>query len=88
MKESKHRGVYKHLKDKNGQWVERDDAFIRHRNKQGVMAGGVSIGFTGYGRMNSRPSHWARATDWTSLGRSPETACAPYQNCLGREVHI
>ena len=54
MKESKHRGVYKHLKDKNGQWVERDDAFIRHRNKQGVMAGGVSIGFTGYGSMHSR----------------------------------
>ena len=54
MKESKSQGLYKHLKDKNGKWVERDDAFIRHRNKQGVMAGGVSIGFTGYGSMNSR----------------------------------
>ena len=54
MKESKSPGVYKHLKDKNGKWVERDDAFIRHRNKQGVMAGGVSIGFTGYGSKNSR----------------------------------
>jgi len=34
--------------------VVRDDAFIRFRNKQGVMAGGVSIGFTGYGSDKSR----------------------------------
>ena len=45
---------YAHLKDKDGQWVVRDDAFIRFRNKQGVMAGGVSIGFTGYGSDKSR----------------------------------
>ena len=54
MKESESPEVYKHLKDKNDNWIERGDAFIRHRNKQGVMAGGVSIGFTGYGSMNSR----------------------------------
>jgi hypothetical protein len=54
MKESESPEVYKHLKDKNDNWIERDDAFIRHRNKQGVMAGGVSIGFTGYGSMKSR----------------------------------
>lgn len=54
MKESKSPEVYQHLKDKKGQWVERDDAFIRHRNKQGVMAGGVGIGFTGYGSMHIR----------------------------------
>ena len=45
---------YAHLKDKDGKWVVRDDAFIRFRNKQGVMAGGVSIGFTGYGSDKSR----------------------------------
>ncbi len=54
MKESESPEVYKHLKDKNDNWIERGDAFIRHRNKQGVMAGGVSIGFTGYGSMKSR----------------------------------
>ena len=54
MKETESPEVYQHLKDKNGNWIERDDAFIRHRNKQGVMAGGVSIGFTGYGSMHSR----------------------------------
>ena len=45
---------YAHLKDSDGNWVVRDDAFIRFRNKQGVMAGGVSIGFTGYGSDKSR----------------------------------
>ena len=45
---------YAHLKDAKGNWVTRKDAFIRFRNKQGVMAGGVSIGFTGYGSMKSR----------------------------------
>lgn len=45
---------YAHLKDKDGKWVVRNDAFIRFRNKQGVMAGGVSIGFTGYGSDKSR----------------------------------
>ena len=46
--------VYKHLIDADGNWVVRDDAFIRFRNKQGVMSGGVSIGFTGYGSMKAR----------------------------------
>ncbi|SVC23366.1 uncharacterized protein METZ01_LOCUS276220, partial [marine metagenome] len=45
---------YAHLKDKEGKWMTRNDAFIRFRNKQGVMAGGVSIGFTGYGSDKSR----------------------------------
>lgn len=45
---------YVHLKTPEGAWVVRDDAFIRFRNKQGVMAGGVSIGFTGYGSDESR----------------------------------
>ena len=54
MQETNTPELYQHLKNKKGQWVEREDAFIRYRNKQGVMAGGVSIGFTGYGSMNSR----------------------------------
>ena len=54
MEQTKTPGLYKHLKDREGKWVERDDAFIRYRNKQGVMAGGVGIGFTGYGSMNNR----------------------------------
>ena len=54
MKNSSDPKRYAHLKDKKGNWVVRDDAFIRFRNKQGVMAGGVSIGFTGYGSDKSR----------------------------------
>jgi hypothetical protein len=54
MKQTKTPGLYDHLKDRNGKWVERDDAFIRYKNKQEVMAGGVNIGFTGYGSMNNR----------------------------------
>ena len=54
MEQTKTPGLYRHLKDKEGEWIEREDAFIRYRNKQGVMAGGVGIGFTGYGSMNNR----------------------------------
>ena len=54
MQETNTPELYQHLKNKKGQWVEREDAFIRYRNKQGVMAGGVGIGFTGYGSMHSR----------------------------------
>mgnify|MGYP001571206642 FL=1 len=54
MQESKTPKMYQHLQNAHGEWTERDDAFIRHRNKQGVMTGGVSIGFTGYGSMHSR----------------------------------
>ena len=54
MKNSTESKRYAHLKNKKGDWVARDDAFIRFRNKQGVMAGGVSIGFTGYGSNKSR----------------------------------
>ena len=54
MEQTKTPALYSHLKDKEGKWIEREDAFIRYRNKQGVMTGGVSIGFTGYGNMNNR----------------------------------
>jgi hypothetical protein len=45
---------YAHLKDAEGHWTVRDDVFVRFRNRQGVMAGGLSIGFTGYGSENNR----------------------------------
>ena len=54
MKNSTEPKRYAHLKDAMGNWVTRNDAFIRFRNKQGVMSGGVSIGFTGYGSMENR----------------------------------
>ena len=47
-------GLYKHLKNSTGDWTVRDDVFVRFRNKQGVMAGGLTIGFTGYGSDKSR----------------------------------
>ena len=47
-------GRYKHLKDSKGHWVIRDDVFVRFRNKQQVMKGGLTIGFTGYGSDKSR----------------------------------
>jgi len=54
MANSKNAAQYKHLKDAKGDWTVRDDVFVRFRNKQGVMAGGLTIGFTGYGSDKSR----------------------------------
>ena len=54
MANSKNDARYKHLKDAKGDWTIRDDVFVRFRNKQGVMAGGLTIGFTGYGSDKSR----------------------------------
>jgi hypothetical protein len=39
---------YKHLKDEKGNWVVRDDVFIRFQTKSKLLKGGLSIGFTGY----------------------------------------
>ncbi|SVC19488.1 uncharacterized protein METZ01_LOCUS272342, partial [marine metagenome] len=50
----KNAGRYVHLKDAEGKWTVRDDVFVRFRNRSGVMAGGLTIGFTGYGSQNSR----------------------------------
>ncbi len=47
MADPKNATLYKHLKDEKGNWTVRDDVFVRFRNKQGVMAGGLTIGFTG-----------------------------------------
>ncbi len=54
MANPKNAARYKHLKDAKGNWTVRDDVFVRFRNKQGVMAGGLTIGFTGYGSDKSR----------------------------------
>ena len=54
MANPKNAARYSHLKDAEGNWTVRDDVFVRFRNRQGVMAGGLTIGFTGYGSENSR----------------------------------
>ena len=54
MANPKNAARYSHLKDAKGNWTVRDDVFVRFRNRQGVMAGGLTIGFTGYGSQNSR----------------------------------
>ena len=54
MTNSKNAAQYRHLKDAKGDWTVRDDVFVRFRNRQGVMAGGLTIGFTGYGSDESR----------------------------------
>ncbi len=54
MANPKNAGRYAHLKDAEGKWTVRDDVFVRFRNRSGVMAGGLTIGFTGYGSKNSR----------------------------------
>ena len=54
MADPKNAARYKHLKDEKGNWTVRDDVFVRFRNKQGVMAGGLTIGFTGYGSAKER----------------------------------
>ena len=54
MANPKNAARYSHLKDAEGNWTVRDDVFVRFRNRSGVMAGGLTIGFTGYGSQNSR----------------------------------
>ena len=54
MANPKNAARYSHLKDAKGNWTVRDDVFVRFRNRQGVMAGGLTIGFTGYGSENNR----------------------------------
>jgi len=54
MAKPENRERYAHLKDDNGSWSVRDDVFVRFRNRSGVLAGGLSIGFTGYSSPTSR----------------------------------
>lgn len=50
-------GRYSHLRKPSGEWVERDDVFVRFQTpKQGLKKGGLSIGFTSYpGRRHIGP---------------------------------
>jgi len=39
---------YAHIKDEQGNYVVRDDVFVRHQTKDELKTGGLSIGFTSY----------------------------------------
>lgn len=40
--------LYQHIKDTAGNYVTRDDVWVRFQTKHELKAGGLSIGFTGY----------------------------------------
>ena len=40
--------LFNHVLDSDGQYVIRDDVFVRFETRQGLKTGGLSIGFTGY----------------------------------------
>ena len=43
--------MYRHLREADGNWTVRRDVWVRHRTKKGeLLAGALTIGFTGYGR--------------------------------------
>ena len=37
-----------HAHDENGNWITRDDVFIRYQTSDGLKSGGLSVGFTGH----------------------------------------
>lgn len=39
---------YAHIQDSGGQWIERDDVFVRFKVRDGVKRGKLSVGFAGY----------------------------------------
>tara|TARA_Y100001934_G_scaffold36990_1_gene42692 strand:+ start:1798 stop:3555 length:1758 start_codon:yes stop_codon:yes gene_type:complete len=49
MKSPKNAHLYEHIVDTNGDWVVRDDVFVRYKTKEELKTGGLSVGFTGYG---------------------------------------
>ena len=49
MKNPERTQLYKHIVDANGDWVVRDDVFVRHQTGDGLKTGGLTVGFTGYG---------------------------------------
>lgn len=49
MKNSKSAKMMRHLRDKNGEWVVRDDVSISFKDKRETRTGKLSIGYTGYG---------------------------------------
>ncbi len=40
--------LYKHIKDEDGNWVVRDDVWVRFQTGHGLKKGGLTIGFAGY----------------------------------------
>ena len=48
MADPKKAPLFKHVKVSSGNWVVRDDVFVRFRTKQEVKTGGLSIGYAGY----------------------------------------
>ncbi len=48
MQNPKMKEVYAHIKDPQGNYVVRDDVFVRHVTKEETKRGGLSIGFTSY----------------------------------------
>ena len=49
MKKPEHIHLYKHIVDDRGDWVVRDDVFVRHQTGDELKTGGLTVGFTGYG---------------------------------------
>lgn len=49
IKKTKHAHIYKHIVDDRGDWVVRDDVFVRHQTGDELKTGGLTVGFTGYG---------------------------------------
>lgn len=49
MKHGKTAAMMKHLRDRDGRWVVRDDVRISFKDKRGLRTGKLTVGFTGYG---------------------------------------
>ncbi len=49
MQHSRSKDMMKHLRDKDGNWVTRDDVHISYKVKEKVRSGKLTIGYTGYG---------------------------------------
>ena len=47
MKDKKKAKLFKHIRQ-GKKWVVRKDVFVRYKTRQGLKAGGLTIGFTGY----------------------------------------
>ena len=48
MENPRQRKKFAHLRDKEGNWTQRDDVYIRYQTKDELKRGPLSIGFTGY----------------------------------------
>jgi hypothetical protein len=48
MQDPRQAKLYKHIKDEHGQWVVRDDVWIRFQTQHELKRGGLTIGYTGY----------------------------------------